>query len=321
MQNVLPQLLYFAGGDYLEITGCMSGKEWENWATQLLLKHYGADEYQIVPDQQQGDAGIEGFTRTQGYAYQMYGPEGSLTTSLRYKKLRTKMTNDIKKFCTNQDLLAEIFGSVTIHRWFLFTPFFDSKDILKHASKKTEEVLSHNLPYVSDDFQIGVLSRDNFRTEEDQLFSSNTRLSLSEEFFDDSLLNDWENTNQELNKTLERKITSLACFVSLDKQRFKKEILRSYIQGQVAVEELQQYPTLYAQYYSLKTAYESHLYSQAIFSSNPTKYLKECLDGFECKLKEDLRSISSNAVTTLAWEAISDWLISCPLDFPGEVDS
>src|SRR5437588_2907309 len=135
----------------------LCGEEWQNWANKLLTCHYGPTNYQKVPDNDRGDSGIEGFTITEGHAYQAYGCEGEpLKTADRYEKHRDKVTEDINKFIQNQAILSKIFGLVKITRWVLFVPYFDSKEIVIHASKKTTEVLDAKLPYVSDTFRVSV---------------------------------------------------------------------------------------------------------------------------------------------------------------------
>ena len=89
----------------------LSGSDWEDWANQLLSYHYGPTEYQRVPDRDRGDAGIDGFSRENGHAYQAYGCEEPISTAARYAKQRDKMTDDIAKFINNGDVLKRLFGT------------------------------------------------------------------------------------------------------------------------------------------------------------------------------------------------------------------
>jgi hypothetical protein len=158
----------------MDISPRLTGEEWQNWADLLLQRHYGFTEYQKVPDQFKGDAGIEGFTITSGCAFQAYGPEEPLTTEQRFKKHQKKMTDDLRKFINNRDILSTIFGRTKIRRWVLFIPLFDSKKIVQHATKKTEEIIAANLPYVdNDNFRIVILDEEAFAVERDQLLKTN----------------------------------------------------------------------------------------------------------------------------------------------------
>lgn len=129
-------------GHLMDNSPRLAGELWQDWANQLLLRRYGLGEYVPVPDKDRGDAGIEGFTLS-GYAYQAYGPEDEpLSTNERYEKHRTKMTTDIKKFIDNRVALGQILGKTRISRWILLVPQCDSKEIIKHANKKTQEVIT-----------------------------------------------------------------------------------------------------------------------------------------------------------------------------------
>jgi hypothetical protein len=86
----------------------MCGDDWQQWANRILSAHYGPLEYQQVPDHDRGDAGIEGFTRTDGHAYQAYGCEEPISTAERYAKQRDKVTQDIGKFILNRATLARL---------------------------------------------------------------------------------------------------------------------------------------------------------------------------------------------------------------------
>ena len=58
----------------------LCGEDWQEWANKILAVHYGPTEYQQIPDHHRGDAGLEGFTRTDGHAYQAYGCEEPIST-------------------------------------------------------------------------------------------------------------------------------------------------------------------------------------------------------------------------------------------------
>ncbi len=111
-------------------TSRLTGEEWQNWANRILSVHYGPTEYQQIPDNDRGDAGLEGFTRTDGHAYQAYGCEEPISASDRYEKQRNKMTRDIAKFIDNQVTLKRIFGNVKINRWVLFVPYCGTNEIV-----------------------------------------------------------------------------------------------------------------------------------------------------------------------------------------------
>jgi hypothetical protein len=93
----------------------LSGEDWQNWANKILAVHHGPTEYQQIPDHDRGDAGLEGYTLGNGYAYQAYGCEEPISTADRFEKQRDKMTKDIGKFIGNRPILTRIFGTVQIN--------------------------------------------------------------------------------------------------------------------------------------------------------------------------------------------------------------
>jgi len=149
----------------------MPGQEWgygpEEWQERiiLLLKlQYRATGFQEIPDRDRGDYGLEGFARD-GSVYQCYAAEEPLSTGNLYAKQRHKITKDLNKFKDNKDGLIKIFGPTKISRWILVVPRWESKELLKHAEKKAEEIRNVNLPYVADDFCVHIATEEYFAVE------------------------------------------------------------------------------------------------------------------------------------------------------------
>lgn len=136
----------------------MSGVEWQKRIEDLLKIKYRTD-YRIIPDQTQGDHGVEGFSKD-GKAYQCYA--AAENSQNLYAKQRQKITDDIGKFVKNVAELKSIFDLTVINEWILVVPLYNDKALLKHASKKAEEVRKLNLPTVSKDFTITIATEKDF---------------------------------------------------------------------------------------------------------------------------------------------------------------
>ena len=87
------------------------GEDWQRHINTLLSLRYGV-RYQTIPDKDQGDWGLEGFS-DDGVAYQCYAAEEPLTVSDLTDKQRNKITRDIGKFCDNSHHLATILGQIS----------------------------------------------------------------------------------------------------------------------------------------------------------------------------------------------------------------
>jgi hypothetical protein len=296
----------------------LSGEEWQNWANKLLTCHYGPTEYQKVPDNDKGDAGIEGFTISDGHAYQAHGCEEPLSTTDRYEKQRDKMTRDINKFIENRSILEKIFGTVKITRWALFVPYWDSKEIVAHASKKTTEVIEARLPYVADTFRVVVCQEEDFVTERDQLINSgNKTLQLRAEPATPEQVTKWVSSNDGLTATLEDKIRRLPTIRNdIDRRSFREKMLKWYLEGQEILEALREYPDVYAKVVEAKSHRANFLVMATVSGNAPQEILSSSIEGLLETLQREVKELHTFSAESLAHEAVADWLLRCPLDFP-----
>lgn len=298
----------------------LSGEEWQLWADRLLQCHYGPAEYQRVPDNHRGDAGIEGFSLSSGHAYQAYGPEGPLSTKARYEKMRKKMTDDLNKFCSNRAILSGIFGRVKIRRWVLLVPYLDSKEIVKHAAEKTRDVISAGLSYVDNmDFRVVVEDEESFAVEKRLLLNIELGSVLIEtpELASETI-SEWAGTNDALIRTLDGKISRLPTLESDESRRqFRDRVVKHFLEGQNTLDELRKYPQIYENLRKAKGGKERYLATEVMLSEgSPSTILQEAIQDFRRLARAEIRGVSESTIEAIVWEAVSDWLIRCPLDFP-----
>lgn len=296
----------------------LSGEEWQRWANKLLTRHYGPTEYQPVPDNDRGDAGIEGFTIAGGHCYQAFGCEEPIGTGARYQAQRKKMTTDVGKFIANRTVLAKIFGTTRITRWVLFVPYADSKEIIVHASTKTSEVVQANLPYVADGFRVIVSQEEDFSSERDQLLSSSDMtLSVTAEPSTAEAIAEWAATNDRLAATLLEKIQRLPTITDdVVRQQFHAKVLKWFLEGQSILEALRQYPEIYEKVLRAKAHRENLLVMTAVSGNSPQEILTTSIKQLYEALRLEVRELHSFSAENLAHEGVADWLLRCPLDFP-----
>lgn len=299
-------------------TSRMSGEEWQNWANKILAVHYGPTEYQQIPDHDRGDAGLEGFTRTNGHAYQAYGCEEPISTADRYDKQRDKMTQDIGKFINNHRTLVRIFGGVIITRWVLFVPHCDSKEIVAHAAKKTDDVRAATLPYVADTFQVCVCQQSDFSIEDSQLINSAQRQL---QIFADSPTADqianWTEANQGPSQVLAEKLQRVPTLRSDNaRKEFHSRVLDWYLKGQDILDALRVHPDTYAKVKGAKAHRESFLVTGMVSGLAPQDHLMRSVNELREALEHEVHELHRFSSESLAYEAVADWLLRCPLDFP-----
>ena len=296
----------------------LSSDEWQIWANQILSCHYGPPDYQTIPDKDRGDAGLEGFCPSKGHAFQAYGCEEPIGVQERYDKQRDKMTTDIRKFITNASTLSRIFGYTKITRWVLFVPYFDSKEIVTHASKKTAEVMAAGLPYVATDFRVMICQEGEFAIERDKLINATSRgLQIRTNPITEADLTEWTSTNDVLLEILERKLAKLPTLNSnANRAAFAKQVLTWYLNGQAVLDRLRSYPQVYEKVVATKSHREAFLAMSALNGSTSNEILVATLNELRDTLAREAKELHDFCAEQLAYEAVADWLIRCPLDFP-----
>jgi hypothetical protein len=294
------------------------GEEWEKYIQLLLKRHYGPDNYQEISAKHVGDFGIEGYS-TNGCAYQCYATQEPCATKQRYEAQRKKITADIGKFINNRLELVKIFGNTIIRRWILIVPFSESALLVQHASTKSEEVLQANLPYVSDEFKIIINT--------DSCFAKEINDLANVDFLDIKIENleinvekreDWLDNNDRLVSALNSKAEKIPKFSSNGEiEKFKYSIIDHYLRGQNLLNTFSMdFPDIYAKLNTCKRTYEYGLETISTFNDNlPSQYLKEALEKYSCELQKSVPNLPPATIQAITWEAISDWLMRCPLDF------
>lgn len=296
----------------------LSGEDWQNWVDKLLTLHFGISEYQRVPDHQRGDAGIEGYSISSGCVYQAYGPEEPLTTKELYDKQRNKITNDIKKFIENKDILISILGSIKIKRWILVVPRFESKDLLSHAWKKANEVINANLPYVDTDFKILIQDENSFEIERNKLLNLGVGdINILPEEVTSARITEWADKSDRLVSVLDDKISHLSTIkTDAERKDFRNKIIQCYLEGQNLLEELRMYPLEYEKIIQIKSQQAKYLSIETkIREESEGKMLASCIDKMKDSVKESVPSVGGSTIDVIAMQAVSEWMILCPLNF------
>lgn len=293
------------------------GNEWQQHIVRLLKIRYPMGDFQEVPDRHRGDFGIEGFSRD-GRAYQCYSAEEPLETSARYENQRDKMSTDIKKFIDNKDDLTKVFGPLKIRLWVFAVPIFDSSLLVQHAEKKAAEVRAQNLTYAAADFCIGIVKEDDFAVELAKLLRFGLdQVHVATKLPEAAHAADWKAQNTTMLHTLEDKLSRVPDLTPNRRNELRETLLRHYLEGQEVLDILKsKYSEVFEATIRTKSAREAFLATHCLLTEEaPRQLLINTLKTF----KEELLKfgiMTEQMAETLAHEAVTDWLMRCPLNFP-----
>jgi hypothetical protein len=296
----------------------MCGIDWDEYCHRLLALKY-PNYYQRVPSRFGGDLGIEGFVKNAGIVFQCYCPDGEPTSTELYEKQRDKITTDIRKLVINKTELISILGSSPIKEWHFITPRYDNKDLLTHCRKKELDLISQNNSHIYPDFIILIKTEDDFIREKGIL--NNNGLIVIDPTIPPvpvSQIKSWVNQNNSLFQNLEHKIRKLTDNPDSIEQLIEINV-KSYLIGQNTLENIRSgFPEQYEKIHELKDIWEIRISQRSLIptGSPPGEILFDALEEYKIDLEKGFPQIISRKILeVLSQEAISDWLIRCPLDF------
>lgn len=293
------------------------GEHWEEWCLLLIERKYGADEVQRVPAKHRGDLGIEAFTFA-GNAFQCYAPQGLLSVKDRYEKQRDKLTVDLGKLVTKKAELCKLLGSVKIRRYMFMVPIFESSQLVQHAATKSEECRAHKLTHLHDDFRVVVVTDAVYEEVRQELLKQPLELAGIQEA-DKQEVASWIGEHEELVEVANRKLADL---IPHPRRRtdYLQNLVTQHVSGNNTLSALRpRYPDQWEAATRCINRKEQMLVLEHSGASPATPQLV-------AKIANDLRQELGQGVPilidpicrTIAWSAVADWLMRCPLDFYGE---
>jgi hypothetical protein len=180
-------------------------------------------------------------------------------------------------------------------------------------------VLRCSLPYVSDDFKVVIVTDASFAKEINELAAAGVLdLDTSIPEFTNDDCQDWLKLHLTLVMNLDLKAKKIPKLVSDGKlEDFKLSIIGHYLRGQNVLEDFgERFPSIYGKLNTCKQIYQNQLETVSLFESEvPSRHLNNALNEYSHHIEKTCPNLPPSTVKILAWEAVSDWLMRCPLDF------
>lgn len=295
-----------------------SPEEWQELVRRLLTIKYGVGEFIPIPDTVHGDCGIEGFTRD-GKAFQCYAATEPLNSRELTTKQKAKITTDIRKLVQYKDQLSGLLGPTVLKEWILVVPRWEDKSLLAHAEEKLKAIRSLGITFISPTIVPGICMGESFIVERQQLIRGGLEsLRINTSLVDRVQITDWVSANDELVARLYRKAMAIRHQDELTAGQLRDESVRQYLDGQNALAKLRaDYPEIFETVDRIKKDKEHFLASESLTTSSlPPEHWRETRDSLQAELTAALSGLSTFTVRQFVHEAVADWLIRCPLDFP-----
>ncbi|MDP1720806.1 MAG: hypothetical protein Q8L08_07430 [Candidatus Nanopelagicaceae bacterium] len=293
------------------------GRKWQDYCLLLLTKRYSTrplHPLQIVPDGHRGDLGLEAFSHD-GVVYQCYASEEPLSTLARFEKQRDKLTRDLKKLVDKQGEVSSMLGNTVIKSYVFMVPLFNSRFLIPHAHTKATEMIRLGLPFISNDFRITIETHHNYRVEMASLHAIPQPI-FSVPLIESDQTNEWSLNNPDLEEVVNRKLKSI---IPLDGARSTvlAALMKQFLMGENALGQLRNYsPDGFSSVMTTKSRKENLLVLEYPFSaSNTQATMNKVVDDLIEELLRSTPIIDREMAGTLAWAAVADWLMRCPLDF------
>lgn len=299
------------------MSAAWQGRDWQNYCVLLLQKRYAAHNshsLQLVPDRHQGDLGLEAFSHD-GFVYQCYAAEEPLTVAGCYEKQRDKLTTDLKKLRDREKEVASLLGSIVVHRYVFMVHRHDSRMLISHAHSKAADVRSWDLSFVDKDFSIVVETDDDYASEREAVHA------LPKEIIESTKPTEadqaaWGTDNVDLHGTVLKKLDRVTKSNST-RDQVMAALISQYLQGENALERLKHVvPETHRGLLAAKAHREELLVLEHPPETNGSHgalavIARELADS----LQSDFPTLTKKLAETLAWSAVADWLMRCPLDF------
>ncbi|OCA83997.1 hypothetical protein A8F94_14765 [Bacillus sp. FJAT-27225] len=312
-------------------SGTYDGDSWEEHCQLLLKTKYGEEGYQEMTAHTNGDLGIEGFTRT-GIVFQCYCPDEQYEAKKLYEAQRAKISADLKKLISNKTRLQKFLGPIKIKKWVFLTPIILNKDIIAHCHSKALELraLTDMRELLDPEFDV-LIHDEGFYANEimvvKRMLTSKIEFQVQTPKEDEII--DWRKCESKSIEVLNRKIGFL--FKNIDDEdarvyktnKFVDQVIKEHLKGQQIISRMQDvYGGMYEKQVKIKSSIEEYLQKEVLLTElTPKEFLRHTLSKYKHALgTENFDQIFEYSVyEDLCNEAVSSWLIDCPLDFGGEI--
>lgn len=289
------------------------GRDWQDYCISLLCLRYSGHDLQVVPDRHLGDLGIEAYS-LDGCLYQCYAALEPLSVLALYENQRDKLTSDIGKLLTNAAELWKLLGDLPITRYVLMVPRHDSHKLVQHAQAQSERVRAWGLPFVAPEFSIVIETDEHYGRERQALMAIPEHLVSLDEAGSDQVA-DWTSRSMPLLTVVREKLAALG-YSGESLTKGVETVTLEFLTGENTLGALRdKFPDHWVTASQVKSRRERRLpldYPPA--SATSPSVVPQIVDAMTSDMRAQVPSLSSSVAEQIAWGAVADWLMRCPLE-------
>ena len=293
-------------------------KDWEKFCETMLRQHHGYNHFWSVPDDDQGDCGIEFFTGD-GCIYQCYFPDTGVSMETYKKNAQTKIREDLKKLKKNESQIALMLDGIVVRSWFLLMPENKSKELTKYCNNWKKRILKENISYVDpSEFVAKIETADSFP--EACLYARRMRnrtqaIDIPIEDVPEEQRALWLDSNTEFAHNIERKTDLLVSEPQV--AALRNRVVAKYIQIEKFLEILRdEAPDLFDLVEGSGRALLEEIHDGAILEEEIGKeFVKRVYEKNQTGFRKYTSELSEGNVGVLPFGYLSKWIAECRLDF------
>ncbi|MGD9920287.1 MAG: hypothetical protein AB7V13_02420 [Pseudorhodoplanes sp.] len=291
--------------------------DWELFSLSLLQSRHGPLHVQKIPAVHKGDYGIDYYCTKDAVAYQCYSVEEPVDIATRAVRQKRKITTDLTKVIDNHIEIAKLFLGVPIKHWVLLAPLHDSKEVNLHCAKKTSELRKNKCSALDALFEVAIHDPSSFPANAvvaGMSVLSTVKLAIPAPSQDE--LDAWAAGSSNLLANATQKLKKRAGPDQL--QEAVAETVNSFLQGNALLDALRTgSPELHEKVMSaIKSRARRLQFAGPQGGSSAAAILHTELDSLISAMRTGAPSLSDENAEQIAYGAISEWIMRCPLDFP-----
>jgi hypothetical protein len=293
------------------------GDAFEEFCWNLLRRKYRQEELVYLPATLEGDYGIEGFSKD-SVVYQCYADRDSLSLRDRTNKQKRKLYKDTAKLRTNAEELEAVLDGMLIEGYIFMVPQFDAAELVAYAVTRSEAVRNYNLSFIADGFSISIKEPKDYPAELRAAEADGSATALvpaptiaikEVELF--------QTRKPDLIAKLEQKLAALNV-KDEDRAELRNDFVRAFLMKEGVMGGLKDWPETWEAVERRRRLREERLsFENQLDPAGPKERIGKLIDGYEGDLADKVAGLLDSDAQCLATGQVGDWLMRCPLRFPG----